>query len=184
MGIVNFGDLKLLSKKKIAKCLPIINHADQSYEGCLLGKHLRKIFPKEASTRAKKLLELVHSDICEPIKLNSLGKSNYFVLFIDDFSRKTWVYFLKQKLEVFKTFKKFKALVEKESRYSIKALRSDREGEFTSKKFEKYCEENRIRRPLTVSYSPQQNGVAERKNISILNMALCMLKSKRLSKEL
>lgn len=183
-GHLNFGGLKLLSKKKMAKGLPPINHADQLCEGCLLGKHSRKSFPEEASTRAKKPLELVHSDVCGPINPSSLGKSNYFVLFIDDFSRKTWVYFLKQKLEVFETFKKFKALVEKESGYSIKALRSDRGGEFTSKKFEKYCEENGIRRPVTVPYSPQQNGVAERKNRSILNMTRCILKSKRLPKEL
>ncbi|XP_022891768.1 uncharacterized protein LOC111406611 [Olea europaea var. sylvestris] len=141
--------LKLLSKKKkMVKGLPPINHADQLCEGCLLGKHSRKRFPEEASTRAKKPLELVHSDVCGPIDPSSLDKSNYFVLFIDDF------------------------------------LGSDRGGEFTSKKFEKYCEENEIRRPLTVPYSPQQNGVAERKNRSILNMARCMLKSKRLPKEL
>lgn len=174
----------MLSKKKMVKGLPPIYHTDQLCEGCLLGKHSRKSFPKEASTRAKKPLELVHADVCGPINPSSLGKNNYFVLFIDDFSRKTWVYLLKQKSEVFRTFQKFKALVEKESGYSIKTMRSDRGGEFTSKVFEKYCEENGIRRPLTVPYSPQQNGVVERKNRSIFNMARCMLKSKRLPKEL
>ncbi|KAK2980575.1 hypothetical protein RJ640_017437 [Escallonia rubra] len=113
----------------------------------------------------------------------SLGKNRYFLLFIDDYSRKTWVYFLKQKSEVFSTFKRFKALVEKQSGYQIKAMRSDRGGEFISKEFKAFCEENGIRRPLTIPYSPQQNGVVERKNRSIVNMTKSMLKSKNLPKE-
>ncbi|KAM2778784.1 hypothetical protein COP1_014123 [Malus domestica] len=82
-----------------------------------------------------------------------------------------------QKSEVFGAFKKFKAAVEKESGCKIKAMRSDRGGEFTSKEFQELCEANGIRRPLTVPRSPQQNGVAERKNRTILNMARSMLKT-------
>ncbi|KAK2981153.1 hypothetical protein RJ640_013475 [Escallonia rubra] len=96
---------------------------------------------------------------------------------------KTWVYFLKQKLEVFSTFKRFNALVKNQSGYQIKAMRSDRDGEFRSKEFKAFCEENGICRPLTIPYSPQQNGVVERKNRSILNMTRSMLKSKNLPKE-
>ena len=89
-------------------------------------------FPKKSNSRAKKSFELIHANVCGPI---SLGKNNYFLLFNDDFSRKTWVYFLKQKSEVFSIFKKFKATVEKESGREIKAIRTDRGGEFTSKEF-------------------------------------------------
>ena len=167
-GHLNFGGLKLLSDKGMVKGLPSINHPDQFCEGCLLGKHFRKSFPRETTTRASKPLELIHTDVCGPIDPFSLGKNRYFLLFIDDFSRKTWVYFLKQKSKVYNVFKKFKALVEKQSGYDIKAMRSDRGGEFTSNEFNEFCEENRIRRPLTLPYSPQQNGVAERKNRSIL----------------
>jgi len=74
------------------------------------------------------------------------------------------LYFLKKKSEVFTTFKKFKAVVEKESGRQIKAMRTDRGGEFTSKEFQEFCEENGIRSPLTVPRSPQRNDVAERKN--------------------
>ena len=84
-------------------------------------------------------------DVCGPIKPSSLGKSNYFLLFIDNFSRKTWVYILKEKLKVFENFKKFKALVEKESGLVIKAMRSDRRGEFISNIFQNYCEDHGIR---------------------------------------
>ncbi|KAL0374367.1 UNVERIFIED_CONTAM: Retrovirus-related Pol polyprotein from transposon TNT 1-94 [Sesamum radiatum] len=110
-------------------------------------------------------------------------KNSYFVLFIDDYSRKTWVYLLKDKSEVFGKFKKFKAMVENQSGYRIKALRSDRGGEFTSNEFKFFCEQNKIHRPITVPYSPQQNGVAKRNNQTILNMARSMLKCKNLPKE-
>ncbi|KAE8676644.1 hypothetical protein F3Y22_tig00111582pilonHSYRG00249 [Hibiscus syriacus] len=182
-GHLNFGGLELLSKKEMVKGLPRINHPDQFCEGCLVGKQFRKSFPKESDTRAKKPLELIHTDVFGPIKPSSLGNSNYFLLFIDDFSRKTWVYFLKQKSEVFEVFKKFKAAVERESGRKIKAMRSDRGGEFTSRELQEFCEANGIRRQMTVPRSPQQNGVAERKNRTILDMARSMLKSKKLPKE-
>ncbi|KAM1010115.1 hypothetical protein TB1_044758 [Malus domestica] len=88
------------------------------------------------------------------------------------------------KLEAFGAFKKFKAAVEKESGCKIKDIRSDPGGEFTLKEFQEFCEANGIRQPLTVPRSPQQNGVAERKNQTILDMARSMLKSKRLPQEL
>ncbi|KAK2969386.1 hypothetical protein RJ640_001301 [Escallonia rubra] len=113
----------------------------------------------------------------------SLGKNIYFLLFIDDYSRKKWVYFLKQNSEVFSTFKRFKALMDKHNGYQIRAMRSDRGREFISKEFKLFCEENDIRRPLTIPYSPQQNGVVERKNRSIVNMTRSMLKSKNLPKK-
>ncbi|KAJ4724624.1 Retrovirus-related Pol polyprotein from transposon TNT 1-94 [Melia azedarach] len=156
-GHLNFGGLKLSAKKEMVRGFPYINHPNQLCEGCLHGKQFRKSFPKESTFRAKKPLELIHSDVC--------------LLFIDDFSRKTWIYLLKQKSEVFGAFKKFKAAVEKESGHQIKAMRTDREGEFTSKEFQEFCEANGIRRFLTVSRSLQQNSVAKRKNRTILNIA-------------
>ena len=182
-GHLNYGSLELLSKKSMVRGLPYIKHPDQFCEGCLLGKQFRNSFPKESYSRAKKPLELIHTDVCGPISPSSLGKNNYFLLFIDDFSRKTWVYFLKQKSEVFEAFKTFKAAVENESGQKIKALRSDRGGEFTSKEFQEFCATSGIRRFLTVPRSPQQNGIAERKNRTILDMARSMLKSKHLPKE-
>ncbi|XP_019242635.1 PREDICTED: uncharacterized protein LOC109222773, partial [Nicotiana attenuata] len=87
------------------------------------------------------------------------------------------------KSEVFETFKKFKRMVEKQSGYQIKSLRSDNGGEFTSNEFKVFCEKNGVRHFLTVPRSPQQNGVVERKNRTILNMVRSMLKSKNMPKE-
>ena len=89
---------------------------------------------------------------------------------------------MKNKSAVFEIFKKIQDSVEKESGYFLKSIRSDRGGEFTSKKFEAFCEEQGIRHSLTTPYSPQQNGVAERKNRTILNMARSMLKQKQMPK--
>ncbi|KAL4017193.1 hypothetical protein IC575_024869 [Cucumis melo] len=170
-GLLNFDGFKLLARKNMVKGLPYVKHPDQLCEGCLHGKQLRKSFPQESSSRPRRPLELVHTNLCGPIKPSSFGHNNSFLLFIDDFSRKTWVYFVKEKSEVFGMFKRFKALVEKESGYYIKALRSDRGDEFTSNEFKTFCVENGIRRPKTVPFTPQQNGVVERKNRTTLHVA-------------
>ncbi|KAF7124908.1 hypothetical protein RHSIM_Rhsim12G0120600 [Rhododendron simsii] len=127
-------------------------------------------------------LELVHIDVCGPLKQISNGQNKYFLTFIDDYSRKTWVYFLKLKSEVFEKFKEFKALVEKGSGYHIKTLRSDQRGEYTGDQFEEFLRQQGIRHQCTPAYTPQLNGVAERKNRTILNMARSMLKDKDMPK--
>ena len=87
----------------------------------------------------------------------------------------TWVYFLNEKSEAFATFKKFKALVEKQKGCSIKTIRSDRGGEYTSQKFEEYCKNEGIQKHLTSGYTPQQNGVSERRNRTIVEMTRTMM---------
>ncbi|KAL0356305.1 UNVERIFIED_CONTAM: Retrovirus-related Pol polyprotein from transposon TNT 1-94 [Sesamum radiatum] len=182
-GHLNFEGLKMLGEKNMVRGVPKINHPNQLCEACLLGKHARKSFPKETLSRATKPLQLVHADVCGPFNPQSFGKSSYFILFIDDFTRKTWVYFLKHKSEAFEIFKRFKTRVEKESGFEIKALRTDRGGEFTSNEFKAFCELHGIRRPMTVPRTLQQNGVAERKNRTVLNMARTMLKKQGMPKE-
>ena len=91
-----------------------------------------------ASKKEKSILELVHNDVFGPVNVPSLGKSMYYVLFIDDFSRNTWIYFLKKKFEVFDRFKEFKALVENQTEKKIKVLRTNNGGEFCSKEFEEF----------------------------------------------
>jgi hypothetical protein len=104
------------------------------------------------------------------------------ITFIDDFSHKVWVYFLTEKSEAFVSFKNFKSLVEKATGSNIIGLRTHRGGEFTSNEFTNFCHENGIRRQLTAAYTPQQNGVAERKNRTIMNMVRSMLLEKKVPK--
>ncbi|KAM7488108.1 hypothetical protein LguiB_025592 [Lonicera macranthoides] len=149
---------------------------------CLVGKQQRDSFPKQSMWRASQILQLVHADICGPIKPISNSKKRYLISFIDDFSRKTWIYFLVEKSEAFATFKIYKNRVEKEIGSYIKCLRTNRGGEFTSQEFIDFCNENGIRRQLTAAYTPQQNGVAERKNRTIMNMVRSMLSEKKIPK--
>jgi transposase InsO family protein len=100
----------------------------------------------------------------------SNSKKRYLICFIDDFSRKTWAYFLVEKSKALVTFKYFKKSIEKEMDAYIKCLHADRGGEFTSQDFNDFCKENGIKRQLTATYTPQQNRVIERKNRTIMNL--------------
>ncbi|KAG6484843.1 hypothetical protein ZIOFF_053368 [Zingiber officinale] len=162
--------------------LPHIEGKQHICEGCAFGKQHRLPFPKGVSWRAKEKLELIHTDVCGPMDTLSHAQNRYFILFIDDHTRMTWVYFMRQKSEVFMIFKKFKSLVEKQSGCFIKILRSDRGKEYTSKEFHNFCEDEGVERQLTVRYTPQQNGVTERKNQTIVEMAKSMMHEKGLPK--
>jgi len=121
--------------------LPPIKEPSNTYECCFLGKKHHEIFPKGISYRVKKPLGLVHTYLCGPKITHSIGGSCYFLTFTDDYNRKTWVYFLKQKSETFVKFKEFKAFAENQSDQKIKILRSNRGGEYDSKEFHEYCKQ-------------------------------------------
>jgi hypothetical protein len=99
-------------------------------KGCAQGKNVKHSFPNN-DNRAKGVLDIVHSNICGPMSATSLSGYVYYVSFIDDYSRKTWIYLLKAKNEVFGKFKEFKALVENLIEWKIKTLQLDNGGEFT-----------------------------------------------------
>jgi hypothetical protein len=101
---------------------------------------------------------------------SSISGYVYYVSFINDYSHKTWIYFLKSKNEVFSKFKEFKALIENLSERKIKILKSDNGGEYTSKEFVNFYKDVGIKRELTTPYNPQQNDVAERKNRTIMEV--------------
>ena len=109
----------------------------------------------------------------------SNSKKKYLIAFIDDVSRKIWIYFLTKKSEAFVVFKSFKVNVEKETNSFIRTLRIDQGGEFTSKEFEiVFCDVNGIGRQLTVAYTAQQTGLVEMKNRTIMNMVYNMILEK------
>jgi len=140
-----------------------MDYINKFCEGYVFGKQVRTSFKKKVEYRARRCLVLVHTDICGPITPKSISDKIYFITFIVDYTRKIWVYFLKEKSEVFEVFKKFKAVVEKITNLYIKALWSDKGQEYMSIPFPNYCEKQGIKRFLT-TYSPQQNGIIEEKN--------------------
>ncbi|CAJ2637623.1 unnamed protein product [Trifolium pratense] len=181
-GHLSFKGMNILAQKKMVQGLPAVKEPEQKCDSCMKGKQQRDSVSKKSSWKASERLELIHSDICGPISPESNGKKRYFITFIDDLSRKTWIYFLSEKSEALSIFQKFKAMVENETNLKIQCLRTDRGGEYTSTVFNEYCDSHGIRRQLTAAYTPQQNGVSERKNRTIMNMVRCMLKDKNVPK--
>lgn len=150
-------------------------------EICTQGKQTRLPFPKKG-TRAISLLQIIHSDVCGPMSVNSIGGAKYYVSFIDDFSRKTFIYIIMQKSQVFECFKKFKALVENQTDKKIKFFRSDGGKEYDNHKFHEFFEKEGVAHQKTAPYNPEQNGLAERMNRTIMEKVRCMLYGANLSK--
>ena len=105
----------------------------------------------------------------------SLSSSRYFLSFTDDFSRISWIYFLKTKNQVFENFKEWKLMIEKQTDKKVKYLRTDNGLEFCGELFNNFCRQSGITRHKTVTYTPQQNRVAERLNKTIMERVRCLL---------
>lgn len=106
-----------------------------------------------------------------------MGGNKYFLLIVDDWCRYMWVYLLRSKEEALAKFKIFKSQVEMETGHKVKILRTDRGGEFNSQAFIDFCWEGGIQRQTTAPYTPQQNGVVERRNRTVVEMTRSLLKS-------
>nr|GEY61478.1 hypothetical protein [Tanacetum cinerariifolium] len=149
---------------------------DESFdkcESCISGKMSKKPFNNNIE-RAIDLLGLIHTDVCRPLRHVSRKGASYFLTSTDDFGRYGYVYLLKYKHEVFENFKVFKSEVELQLGKKIKALRSDRGGEYLSQEFKDYLSKNGIVQHLTSPYTPQQNGVSERRKHTLLDIVRSM----------
>ena len=175
MGHLNVQDLQNGDRKKSLLGMNLGKY-EKNLECniCLLGKMVRTSFPKK-SERKTGLLEIIHSDLCGPMRVESNNKAKYYVTFIDDNSRWSEVRFLRKKSEAFEAFKEFKALVENQKERKIKFLQCDNGTEYLSNDFDDFLKKSGIQRRLTVPYNPEQNGTAERKNRTLMEMARCLL---------
>nr|GEW03072.1 hypothetical protein [Tanacetum cinerariifolium] len=145
---------------------------DESFDvcvSCISGKMARKPFT-HASKRADDLLGIIHSEVCGPFRTTSREGANYYVTFTDDFSRHGYVYLIKHKHKVSEMFKTFQNEVENQLSKTIIALRSDQGGEYLSQEFLDHLNSCGIISQLTPPYTPQHNGVSERKNQTLLDM--------------
>lgn len=150
-------------------------------EHCIFGKQKRVSFTK-AVHNTKSTLDYLHADCWGPSSVSSLGGGRYFLSIIDDYSRMTWVFIMKHKSEVFGKFKEWKVLIENQVGKKIKRLRTDNGLEFCSNEFDQFCKDEGIARHQTVRHTPQQNGVAERMNRTLLERVRCLLSNARLAK--
>lgn len=161
-------------------------------EACVYGKSTRSPTAQSGGARAVNILDLVHTDVCGPFPVPSLGNSLYFVSFVDDRSRFAWVYPIQAKSDVFVTFKRWLAMVEnaaskrlKVLQWSqrVKTLQSDNGGEYLSNAMTRFLEDRGIQHRLTTPHNPHQNGVAERLNRTLVELVRTMLSHKQLPKE-
>ena len=161
IGHVNVQRLKTMQSLELVTGLPVFKVADMQKvcEACQFGKQAKNAFPHDKNV-SKNVLELVHSDVRGLAKTASMGGCRFYVTFIDDHTRKVWVYFMKEKSEVFTHFQDFKALVEKQTGNYIQCLRSDGGGEYISNEFTNFLKKHGIQRQFSCKYTPQQNGVA------------------------
>lgn len=171
IGHLNFQSLYHLSNRDLITGVPKLPLIRQVCETCVMAKQHKERVPKQSTTSTSQVLELVHSDLCGPFRVKSLTGARYFLTFIDDYSRRTWVYFLAQKSETLEKFQEFRKLVEAESSHKILCLRTDRGGEYLSNQFISFCKQVGISRQLTTAYTPHQNGKAERKNRTLMETA-------------
>jgi len=119
-------------------------------------------------TKKKNVLELIHSDVFGSVSIKSLRGASYFVTFIDDASRKVWAYPTKSKSEVFGIFQKSHVSIKREINKFLKCLRIDNGGEYCSNAFKEYCNRFGIKHGKCLPHTPQQNGVVERMNHTII----------------
>ena len=143
-------------------------------EACLMGKMTKAPFSGKG-VRASELLGLIHTDVCGPMSTDARGGYSYFITFTDDLSRYGYVYLMKQKSEAFEKFKEFQNEVENQLGKKIKALRSDRGGEYLSQEFDNHLVDCGIVSQLTPPGTPQMNGVSERRNRTLLDMVRSMM---------
>jgi transposase InsO family protein len=169
---MNEKGMQILHKRNL---LLDLKHIDLNFwENYVYGKQKRVRFINVGKEKKNERSELVHTDVWGPTHVSSLSGSRYYVTFIDDETRKTLVYCLRQKYDVFDTFKKWKALVENETGKRLKCLRSDNGGEYCNKEFDDYCSYHGICREKIVPGTPQANGVSERMNRTIMECARSM----------
>jgi transposase InsO family protein len=160
----NFGSLEKMGMLEMVRGLLPISHAEQFCDTCVLAKHHGGVFPKQSKYRVDKALELVHGDLCGPVKPAIPGGRRYFLLLIDDATRYMWVLLLTAKSEASSVIKRIQAVAEKECGCKLRVLRINNVGEFTAAEFTAYCADEGITQHFLTPYTPQQNGVLERRN--------------------
>jgi transposase InsO family protein len=181
MGHIHFDNLVKVSKREAVREMPQITKPTNTLcKHCQQGKQTKTRFKSKEYSMTRPL-EIVHTDLVGPTTTKGLKGEKYFMLLVDDYTRMTTVFFLKNKSEAFENFKIYKEMVENEMDSKIKCLRSDNGGEFTSKEFMDYCSSHGIKRQFSVARTPQQNGVVERKNMTIQEMARTMLMDSKLT---
>jgi transposase InsO family protein len=166
---------KLLKGEHILALTNVHFEKDRVCSACQVGKQVGTHHPHKNIMTTDKPLELLHMDLFGPIAYISIGGSKYCLVIMDDYSRFTWVFFLQEKSQTQETLKGFLRRAQNEFGLRIKKIRNDNGTEFKNSQIEGFLDEEGIKHEFSSPYTPQQNGVVERKNRTLLDMARTML---------
>ncbi|GJW94800.1 retrovirus-related pol polyprotein from transposon TNT 1-94 [Tanacetum coccineum] len=169
---LNFGAINHLSRHGLVRGLPKLKfEKDHLCSACVMGKSTKKPHkPKSEDTNQEKLY-LLHMDLCGPMRVASVNGKKYILVIVDDFSRFTWVKFLRSKDEAPDFIIKFLKMIQVRLKVPVRRIRTDNETEFVNQNLRKYYEKVGISHETSVARSPQQNGVVERRNRTLIEVA-------------
>lgn len=174
----NLNDIRLMKRNGLS--IKACDCTDDC-EDCLVGKMARKSFPKK-SKPVENVLDCVVSDLCGPMPVESVNRKRYFMTFIDVYSRYCEVKFLREKNEAANETKQYIERMKTQFGKKPKTLRSDRGTEYLTEELQQYLRNEGIKSECTVGYAPEQNGIAERKNRTLVEAARAMLRDSKLPK--
>ncbi|GJZ30147.1 putative ribonuclease H-like domain-containing protein [Tanacetum coccineum] len=176
LGHVNFKNINKLVKGHLVRGLPskvFVN--DHTCVACKKGKQHKASYKAKLDKTIRKPLELLHMDLFGPVLVETINKKKYCLVVTDDFSRFSWVFFLASKDETNEILYKFITGLENQLNHKVKIIRSDHGTEFKNHAMNVFCAKTWIKREFSVARTPQQNGVAERKNRTLIEAARTML---------
>ena len=148
---------------------------DKLCSACQAGKQIANSHPSKSTMSTTRPLELLYMDLFGPNTYRSIGGNFYCLVVVDDYSRYTWVFFLNDKANTYDILKKFLTRVENEFDLKVKKLRSDNGSEFRNTRVEELCDDKGIKHEFSSKYTLEQNGLVERKNSTLIDMARSML---------
>ncbi|GJU51920.1 retrovirus-related pol polyprotein from transposon TNT 1-94 [Tanacetum coccineum] len=178
---LNFDYITLLSKKEVVNGLPKLKYVkDQLCSSCEMSKAKRSSFKTKAVPSSKGRLNLLHMDLCGPMRVASINGKKYILVIVDDYSRYTWTLFLRSKDETPEVLKDFLTMIQRNLQAQVLTVRTDRGTEFLNKTLHAYFKEEGIKHQTSIARTPEQNGVVERRNRTLVEAARTMLSASKL----
>lgn len=170
LGHLNAQDMQKMIGKEMVRGIEklAINLDPKLCESCVYGKHAKSPFPVNKRPRSHRILELIHTDVCGKMSQPAWDGSEYFVTFVDDYSRASMIFCIANKSDALEKFKEYVAMVEAQHGVKVSKLRADNGGEYVSNEYKDFCKQKGIQLNYTVPHNPKMNGVAERPNRTLV----------------
>ena len=178
---LNFKAMNLLVKKNLVRGLPKVEFTkDGLCDACQKGKQRKASFKSKTESSIDEPLQLLHMDLFGPVNIMSISKKKYCLVIVDDFTRFSWTFFLHSKDKASQLIINHIKAVDNESKWNVKKIRSDNGTEFKNSTMKEFCNEKGITHTFSAPRTPQQNGVVERKNKTLIEAARTILEESKL----